>query len=270
VSASVTALISELERSALFGRVEWHAEVDSTNTRAVQRAGEPDLPTPYLIGAEQQTAGRGRGGNRWWSAEGALLVSVVLDPARDFGGESLVPAMWPRLSLLSAVCWCDVLEPLRPTGRVGLKWPNDVHVGGRKIAGILLESPPPVEGVRRRLVLGMGVNVNNSLAQAPPEVAELATSVVDLVGQPGDRGKLLVEWMALFRQRGALLAHDDPSLAEAWRARCVLAGSEVTLQSGGHEISGLCLGIDDAGALLIDTPAGTQRCHGGVLVRVRR
>ena len=77
-----------LTESLLLARVEWHAEIDSTNTRALSYAGQAELPTPYLVGAEQQTAGRGRGGNRWWSATGALLVSVVLDPARDFGGRA--------------------------------------------------------------------------------------------------------------------------------------------------------------------------------------
>ena len=259
-----------LTESLLFARVEWHAEIDSTNTRALSYAGQAELPTPYLVGADQQTAGRGRGGNRWWSATGALLVSVVLDPARDFGGEraiSIPTSSWPRLSLVAAVAWCDVLDRLRPRERVGLKWPNDVHLGGRKIAGILLESPPPVPGVGRRLVLGMGLNVNNTLAGAPPEVAGLATSLVDATGVTHDREALLVDWMESFQQRAGMLAEEDPALPEAWRARCVLAGSQVTLQSGGNELAGLCLGIDDSGALLIDTPAGTQRCHGGVLVR---
>ncbi|MFM8224134.1 MAG: biotin--[acetyl-CoA-carboxylase] ligase, partial [Planctomycetaceae bacterium] len=142
-----------------------------------------------------------------------------------------------------------------------------VHWGWRKIAGMRLESPPPMPGVGRRLVLGMGLNVNNTLAGAPAEVAEVATSLVDATGATHDREELLLEWMGSFRERVAMLAEEDPGLPEAWRARCVLAGSQVTLQSGGNELAGLCLGIDDSGALLIDTPTGTQRCHGGVLVR---
>ncbi|MFM8581988.1 MAG: biotin--[acetyl-CoA-carboxylase] ligase [Planctomycetaceae bacterium] len=262
--------VGGLTESLLFGGVEWHAEIDSTNTRALACAGRAELRTPYVVGADLQTAGRGRGGNRWWSATGALLVSVVLDPARDFGGGraiSIPTSSWPRLSLVAAVAWCDVLDELRPKKRVGLKWPNDVHWGGRKIAGILLESPPPMPGVGRRLVLGMGLNVNNTLAGAPAEVAEVATSLVDATGATHDREELLLEWMGSFWERVAMLAEEDPGLPEAWHARCVLAGSQVTLQSGGNELAGLCLGIDDSGALLIDTPTGTQRCHGGVLVR---
>ncbi|MFN7805649.1 MAG: biotin--[acetyl-CoA-carboxylase] ligase [Planctomycetaceae bacterium] len=274
--------LEDLRRSGLFAHVEWHAEIGSTNTRALELANTNDLPTPILVGADRQSAGRGRGGNRWWSTEGALTFSLVLDPTQDFLGPdvpALTPAHWPRLSLVAALGLCHELDRLLPGATAQLKWPNDVHVAGRKLAGILIETVPGSASTPR-LVLGMGVNVNNSLRDAPPELRETACSLVDLMGgpffpvspRPGshptvDRLKLLCGWMREFTELAQGLAQDDPLLPEGWRQRCPLAGRQVSLQAGDRTISGLCLGIDDSGALLVDTPSGTERCFGGVLVR---
>jgi BirA family biotin operon repressor/biotin-[acetyl-CoA-carboxylase] ligase len=307
--------LADLHRSGLFAQVEWHAEIGSTNTRALELATAVDQPTPLLIGADRQTAGRGRGGNRWWSTTGALTFSLVLDPTEDFLGPDvppLTPAHWPRLSLVAALALCHELERLIPEITAQLKWPNDVHVAGRKLAGILVETASS-PGSTPRLVLGMGVNVNNSLRDAPPELQATACSLIDLMGglllpdsvsevplsagpvsvgpvsagsvatqaslTPGnagsggepavDRLKVLCGWMREFTELAQGLAQNDPLLPEGWRQRCPLAGRHVSLQAGERTVSGLCLGIDDSGALLVDTPGGTERCFGGVLVRVQ-
>lgn len=261
---------SDIARSALFAHVEWHDEIDSTNDRALQYARQPDLATPCLIGAERQTAGRGRGNNRWWSGPGALTYSLILDPPENFRRAHL-PAvdqsLWPRLSLVAALAWCEVLDQLVPAAQPRLKWPNDVYLSGRKVAGILAEVPPQPAGVPRRLVLGIGINLNNSLASAPPEIRSNATALCDIVGGPVDRQELLLNWMVRFHDNACALADRPNDLAEGWRAYCLLAGELVTLQAGERSIAGRCLGIDDEGALLIDTPEGTERCFGGVLVR---
>lgn len=261
-----------LNDSNLFAQIEWHAEIDSTNTRAIALAGDAGVTTPCLIGAERQSAGRGRGNNRWWSGAGSLTFSLVLDPATDFVSTTIPPleaTQWPRLSLAAAVALCEVLADRAPRGRPRLKWPNDVHLEGRKVAGILMEAPPAAGNTARRLVLGMGVNVNNSLADAPEEIRNSAIALIDAMGKPTDRSELLCDWMRRFRDHARLLAQEDPELANAWRAFCLLAGQTVSLRAGERTVAGLCLGIDDQGALLIDTPAGTERCFGGVLVRVQ-
>jgi BirA family biotin operon repressor/biotin-[acetyl-CoA-carboxylase] ligase len=302
--------LEDLRRSGLFAQVEWHAKIGSTNTRALELATAVDQPTPLLIGADQQTAGRGRGGNRWWSTAGALTFSLVLDPTEDFLGPDvppLTPAHWPRLSLVAALALCHELDRLIPGVTAQLKWPNDVHVAGRKLAGILVETASS-PGNTPRLVLGMGINVNNSLRDAPPELQATACSLIDLMGGPlrcdpvvadprsassvssgstptqvvvptGDSGPggdsvvdrltVLCGWMREFTELAQGLAQDDPLLPEGWRQRCPLAGRQVSLQAGERTVSGLCLGIDDSGALLVDTPSGTERCFGGVLVRVQ-
>ena len=120
--------------------------------------------------ARHQTAGRGRGKHTWWSAEGALTFSVLLEPSTL----GIHTRSWPQLSLATAVAICDALAvELRQyevaSAMPRIKWPNDVLIDGRKVCGILIESPAQ-PGVRRRcLVVGIGVNVNNSWKTAPAE-----------------------------------------------------------------------------------------------------
>ena len=276
--------LDDLRRSGLFAHVEWHSEIGSTNTRALELAGSVSLPTPTLVGADRQSAGRGRGGNRWWSTGGALTFSLVLDPTQDFLGPdvpALTPAHGPRLSLVAALALCHELDRLLPGATAQLKWPNDVHVAGRKLAGILVETVPG-GATAPRLVLGMGINVNNSLRNAPPELQGTACALVDILGGPEQSGgttttagsavdslRVLCGWMREFTELAQGLAQGDPLLPEGWRQRCPLAGRQVSLQAGDRTVSGLCLGIDDSGALLVETPSGTERCFGGVLVRVQ-
>ncbi|RPI80469.1 MAG: biotin--[acetyl-CoA-carboxylase] ligase [Planctomycetaceae bacterium] len=264
--------LSRLIDSPLFAQVAWHDAIDSTNTLALQSALQPELPTPYLIGAEQQTAGRGRGNHRWWSAPGALTFSLILNPRTDFAGPAVPPLnenCWPRISLVAALALCDVLAERVPAGKPRLKWPNDVHLAGRKVAGILVEVPPQPAGTARRLVLGIGINVNNSLVLAPEEIRSVAAALCDITGGPMSREELLLDWMERFGDHARSLATGAADLADGWRSYCLLAGQTVTLQAGNRTVAGHCLGIDDEGALLIDTPTGTERCFGGVLVRIQ-
>jgi BirA family biotin operon repressor/biotin-[acetyl-CoA-carboxylase] ligase len=176
---------------------------------------------------------------------------------------------------------CHELDRLLPGATAQLKWPNDVHVAGRKLAGILVETVPG-GATAPRLVLGMGINVNNSLRNAPPELQGTACALVDILGGPEQSGgttttagsavdslRVLCGWMREFTELAQGLAQGDPLLPEGWRQRCPLAGRQVSLQAGDRTVSGLCLGIDDSGALLVETPSGTERCFGGVLVRVQ-
>src|SRR5438034_451345 len=99
-------------------------------------------------------AGRGRGTNRWWSADGALTFSLVLEAPQ----ERLPMSRWPQVALVAGVAVCEALERMAPRAEMRVKWPNDVYLAGRKICGILSESVP---ARRDRIVVGIGVNVNN-------------------------------------------------------------------------------------------------------------
>ena len=174
-------------RAATFVRhVEIHDTLGSTNDRAAELARDPHIELPALVVARRQTAGRGRGKNTWWSADGALTFSVLLDPA----ALGISTANWPQLSLATAVAVCDALgadelsirsEPARPdtagsrtpsshapTARVSASnGPTTSCSTARKVCGILIESPGGAAPAKDRLIIGIGINVNNSWHSAP-------------------------------------------------------------------------------------------------------
>ena len=163
---------------------------------------------------------------------------------------------------------CDVLQDAMPHVPCGLKWPNDVLLAGKKVAGILVEVPPAVPPVPRRLVLGMGVNVNNSLATAPLEIQATGIALCDVTGVSADLTELMIAWLQRFADHLRALAIGDSGLPFRWQSLCALSGKTVELQSGNRAVRGLCRGIDADGALLVETDTGLERLYAGVLVRV--
>jgi BirA family biotin operon repressor/biotin-[acetyl-CoA-carboxylase] ligase len=231
---------------------------------------EDGLVTPMLILAGEQTAGRGRGANRWWSDRGALTFSIVFDPQGDLvyrGAAALKPDRWPCVALAAGVALCDVLQTEVPQWPCALKWPNDVLLAGKKVAGILVEVPPASPSIPRRLVLGMGWNVNNSLHTAPAEVQAVGTSFRDAAAKEFDVSQLLIDWLDHFARHLRALAAGDPELPSRWEALCALTGRHIELISGNRQVRGVCGGIDGNGALLVETEAGPERLYAGVLVR---
>jgi len=244
--------------------VELHEVLPSTNDLALLRAAERGLATPALIVAAQQTAGRGRGANRWWSSAGAVLFSLVLEPSAS----AIDVQRWPRISLAAAVAVCEVVESLAGASNCGIRWPNDVFLAGRKVAGILAEVPNAGQDTPRRLVLGVGLNVNNSLATAPVEIRTVGTSLVDATGRRENLTEVLLASLERLDRRLAQLAAADEDLSEQWQRRCLLHGRRVELVAGNRRIAGRCQGTDHQGALVIETDGGTERFYGGVLAEV--
>ena len=202
-------------------------QTGSTNerARALAMAGAPH---GTLVTAGEQRAGRGRQGRTWSAPAGrALLASVVLRDA---------PAL---LALASAVAVADVVGEAAQ-----IKWPNDVLVGGRKVAGILAEGRPQ-EGWA---VLGIGINVALREHDLPPELAGRAAG---LGLEPGAIEPLLEALLVALELR---LAQEPAQILAAYRARDVLRGRELRWQHG----QGLAAGIDDAGRLLVDLADGSR------------
>ncbi len=160
-------------------RIEYRDQVDSTSTWAMNdaRAGAVG---PCLYLTDHQTAGRGRGGAAWWSGEGGLAFTLLT------GEVPIAGAQIPRLSLGVGVALCEALEPMAGQP-VQLKWPNDIMVRGRKLAGVLIEVPgggPP------RLAIGIGINVANRLEEGPEGLRGRAISLAEARGQgPGVGGQ---------------------------------------------------------------------------------
>ncbi|EAQ78771.1 biotin--[acetyl-CoA-carboxylase] ligase [Blastopirellula marina] len=254
------AALDEIARSVGAAAVEALAELPSTSRYTKERADAIAATLPYVIVAQRQTAGRGRGDNAWHATDGALTFTAVFDQA-----SLLIPLQrWPQASLMTAVAVAEALETLVPDESIFVKWPNDIYCRGRKLCGILLER---TDSPRPMLHLGIGVNVNNSLAAAPQEVQDRAISLVEMSHQDFFLPDVLLAILQRMQANFALCERSLVPLADAWRSRCLLWGRKVEIQSGEQTIAGICGGIDDSGALLVDSPAGVRRILAGVVTR---
>jgi BirA family biotin operon repressor/biotin-[acetyl-CoA-carboxylase] ligase len=217
-----------------FGRPRRHyARTDSTNTRARELAAA-GAPHGTVVTADEQSHGRGRQGRTWTAPAGkALLYSAVVRPIDD---RHLV------LPLAVPLAVCEAAEELQPGIECGVKWPNDVLVAGRKLAGVLIEARPQ-DGWA---VLGVGLNLAIAPDEFPPELRETATSLLI----PG--GSRAAE--VLSGRLGKWVGAEPRKVLAAWRQRDVLRGREVAWEGG----SGVADGIDDRGYLLVVTAGGAR------------
>lgn len=222
-------------------------EVDSTNEYAKRIAR--DVPEGTVVVAKRQTAGRGRKGRSWASPEGGLWMSVILKPSR----------VDPRLAFVGALAVVDTLADFGISA--GIKWPNDVWVGGRKISGILAEGK-----AGEYSILGIGLNVNNPI---PEELRDNATSMMELIGSKLPLEKVLKRlllhldgWYRVFLERPDLL------MAKV-RERTFILGKPVTVIEGEERISGIALDVLDDGSLLMDIGGQLRRItYGDVSLRL--
>lgn len=250
--------IEQLVAETFIRQGQWHSELPSTNTRAVELAADAAIETPFLIGTTEQTAGRGRGNNRWWATGGTLMFSVLLD-MQHLG---LPQVEWPRFSLGTALSVAETIEAFLPNVAVGLKWPNDVWIGARKTCGILIEQSDRAPG---RLVVGIGLNVNTQFNFAPDELRSIATSMHGESGQQFALQdvliRLLQRWEINIReQRDA-----GWDLCRLWSRLCVLSGRMVRITSATGDLTGECLGIADDGALRVAGAGGIHNCYAGTV-----
>lgn len=254
--------LNRIQEEAKLGHIAFQPELPSTNDHALELAAEDHAELPLLVLTETQTAGRGRGANRWWAAPGALTCSVLIEmhPA------SLPAQSRPKVSLTAGLAVCEALRELlrkqKASPQIGLKWPNDVLLSGRKVCGILVEAS---SARADRLVIGIGLNVNNSLTQAPAELQQTATALVDVIHTPLDLTDTLIEVLQQLAAGLHMLTAADEALFECFKHYCVLQGRRVCLDLGTRQVVGLCLGIDPDGALVVDTDFGPQRFFSGVV-----
>ena len=239
-------------------QIEFHRTLPSTNDLALELAGRAEFDTPLLVLAERQTAGRGRGTNRWWAAEGALTFSIVFDVPHL----GVTPARFPQLSLVTGVAVSQALEQSAPAAPFTVKWPNDVLLNTAKVCGILMEFVPPRS---ERFVAGIGINVNNSFRDAPPDVRQIGTSLFDVTDTTFDVTQILVAVLKQLEHEYACLARRDTSQPLRWQKRSFLTGRDVTLRVADTIVRGTCRGLADDGALLVETTNGVQAFHGGVI-----
>ena len=221
-------------------RLAWYEEVGSTNDLGAA-AAEAGAPEGLVLVANTQSLGRGRVGRSWSSPPGAgLYVSVVLRP----GGSAL--------RLLTIAAGVAIAEGIHAASglQTCLKWPNDVYVGSRKLAGILAEGGSSA-GAVDHVVLGFGINIRR--AAYPPDVAARATSLESELGRDVDRGLVLAECLtALSHRYGMLQRGIADDVIGAWRKRGALhMGRAVEWDADGGSRRGRAEDIDATGALLV-------------------
>jgi BirA family biotin operon repressor/biotin-[acetyl-CoA-carboxylase] ligase len=248
--------------SAMWGG-EWDIrrfdELDSTNTY-VRDEARRGAPAGLVAVADHQTAGRGRLDRRWESPPGAsLLVSILLRPHCEGADLHLSTGA----VALAAVDACREVSGVEAV----LKWPNDLLVGGSKLAGVLAEAEF-AGGSLVAVVVGIGINV------AWPGPAGAGGACLDQVGaggQPVDRTDLLDRLLGALRPRCGLL--DDAAgrrvLAEEVRRRCATLGQAVRVVLPGEEFTGRAVAIDDAGYLVVETASGLRLVTAGDVVHLR-
>jgi BirA family transcriptional regulator, biotin operon repressor / biotin---[acetyl-CoA-carboxylase] ligase len=239
-------VLQGLKTHVLTGPVHHFETLDSTNNLAKELAAR-EAPEGTVVIAETQTGGRGRLGREWNSPPGVgLYVSVVLRPM-------LPPMELPQITLTAAVAVVRATQ--RVTGVApGIKWPNDLLLGGKKLGGILTEMETESDRIRH-VVIGLGLNVNNS--DFPPELAGLATSLAQTVGVTFSRVDLLKAWLEEFEALyERFLNQGFPEILQEWKRYTVTLGRAVTVRQGPREISGQAVDVAPDGALLIHTPGG--------------
>lgn len=220
--------------------------VGSTNDEAFRlgREGAPDLS---LITARSQNAGRGRRGRNWSSPVGNLYASFLLRPECPVGRLA-------ELGFVASVAAAEACNELLPAPRrVALKWPNDLLLGGAKLAGILLETiDEPPSG--RMVAVGIGINV----ASAAPGAAYPTTCLAD--HGAADLAQLRDALAARFADRYRQWRHHGFAPArDAWTAMAMARGRPLTVRIEAETVQGTFGGIDETGALLLDLPSGLRR-----------
>jgi BirA family transcriptional regulator, biotin operon repressor / biotin---[acetyl-CoA-carboxylase] ligase len=228
--------------------VHCFAELDSTNRFAFKLAADGAAEGVVVL-AERQTHGKGRLGRSWFSPPNLnLYLSVILRPR-------LEPADAPQLTLMSAVALADAVEAFLGYAPA-IKWPNDILVGGKKLAGILTESS--VDRDRLHFVIvGIGVNLNITAELLPEDLRAIATSLRMLNHKPVDRSAFAGELIrSLDRCYGELEQRSFPYIAERWESFFELKGRRVRVEMGDRQLLGTAKGIDRDGALIIERSGG--------------
>ena len=221
-----------------FGRPHHHhRRTDSTNARARELAAA-GAPGGLVVTADEQSEGRGRQGRSWFAPPGtALLYSALLRPLGDR----------PLLPLAVPLAVSDAAEDLASVS-CAVKWPNDVWVGERKLAGVLIESRAGDDGWA---VIGVGLNVAVEKRDFPAELADTATS---LLAEGTERASVAAALAALNAALGRWVDAPEPEVLAAFRARDALSGRRVSWEEG----EGVVAGIDDRGHLLVDGDLGER------------
>lgn len=225
--------------------IHYYKEIGSTNDEAF-RLGSAGAPHGTALIAEGQSAGKGRMQRIWHSPPGVnVYTSVILRPSFEL-------ARAPQLSLAAGVAVAETLEACCP-GRIALKWPNDALIGGKKVCGILSQMKMKASAIDF-VVLGIGINVNLTREQFPPDIREVATSIAVETGRKTDLDSLINRlYENLTKWYSTLVSRGFEPVRQTWLGLAPMIGQTVSIRFGEEEVSGTAEGIDDDGSLILKT-----------------
>ncbi|MFD0711189.1 biotin--[acetyl-CoA-carboxylase] ligase [Paenibacillus sp. GCM10027626] len=242
-------IVNQLKIYPFVKAVKLFDSVQSTQNIAQQLA-EDDAPEGTIILAEEQTNGRGRRGRIFLSPAGSSVsMSIVLRP-------DLPLQFAPQLTLLAAVALCRGLREL--TGLdIGIKWPNDLQVDGKKISGILMESTAENERIRY-VIAGIGIGVNLLEEDYPAEMRNIATSLRIAKGEEIDRLAVIVSFIKHFTELYPLYLREGfGPIISLWESMAVMLHKKVKLSTSAGIVEGVPIGLCESGALLVKKADGS-------------
>jgi BirA family transcriptional regulator, biotin operon repressor / biotin---[acetyl-CoA-carboxylase] ligase len=237
-------------RSKVFGTVYHHEKETGSTNAVIRHLAEKGAPEGTLVIAESQSLGRGRRGRSWVSPPGGIWLSLLLRPGIDPHGASLQ-------ALVAAVA---LKEALWQTEKVSaaIKWPNDLLWGEKKIAGILAEMKA-MTGQLDYLIVGVGINANFPADCLPEALQGNATTLLEILKRPVHRQLLVASFLATWEKHYfSALQEGYAGVLELWRSYSNTLGRDVGLQSGGRQVTGRALDIDEKGRLVVETAPGLR------------
>jgi BirA family biotin operon repressor/biotin-[acetyl-CoA-carboxylase] ligase len=230
------------------GQIVHFEETDSTNLRAkiLAAAGAPE---GTVVIAERQTRGRGRKGRSWFSPDGGgIYISLILRPA-------MPPGEAPRITLVTGVAAAEALLSVTPL-EARIKWPNDILIKGKKIAGILTEISTEMDEIDH-IVVGVGMNVNLEAGSLDEEIRETATSILIETGEVFPRVKLIRAFLKKFETcYEILLSQGFNPIRERWKELSDSLGRQITVDMIGRTRAGEFIDIDAEGVLILKDDRG--------------
>lgn len=235
------ALLSRIKDNTLFHDIAYHDSVTSTQTIAHKLVNE-DVKEGVVVVADEQTAGKGRLGRKWVSPKrSAIALSLILKPKLDF-------RQAPQLTLVTAVAVTRAVKQV--TGvEMEIKWPNDLLLKGKKVCGILTEMQADPDRIQS-IIIGIGLNVNQQ--HFSEEIAELATSLQKETGHTFDRAEIIAEILKEFAWLyETYLTKGFSFVKPLWEAYEITIGKEIVARTAANTKTGLAIGIDDEGVLLL-------------------
>ncbi|MGD8458234.1 MAG: biotin--[acetyl-CoA-carboxylase] ligase [Anaerolineales bacterium] len=232
------------------GGIKYFDTIDSTNTRAIEFI-QKDVPDRFLIIANEQSNGRGRAGNTWFTPpDSALAFSLIIYPKKHFQLDNII-----RITGLGSLAVCEGLRNtyhLQPQ----IKWPNDVLLDGKKVSGILAEGHWVGEKLLA-VIVGIGINVASESVPDENKIDFPATSIHDSLGQPVDRLDVLAEILTRFFFWEEKIT--EPEFITTWQKYMAFIGQSIQIKHKNEILQkGKLIGIDDQGMLVLQHEDGEE------------